>query len=204
MSRCMMGSRCRYRLPAMAMTALGLLGAAVWVPSRLLGGMLLVTALGLFALSMREWRLRARTPSHPDDEWLRQTRRGEGRFRAMLESLPNIAVQGYDRHRRVIFWNEESTRLYGYRYDEVHGRRLEELIIPDAMRAQVVRDHDIWIREGRAIPPGRLVLRDRDGQPVPVYSYHVMLDEHTADPVMFCVDVPLDRDASCDPPPRID
>jgi PAS domain S-box-containing protein len=122
----------------------------------------------------------------------RKARPGDKRFRALLEELPNIAVQGYDRDRRVIYWNEESVLLYGYRPEEAVGRRLEELIIPDAMKAEVVRLHSAWLYEGRSIPSGRLVLQDKQGRPVPVYSYHVMFDEFTDNPVMFCVDVRLD------------
>ncbi|MCE8002412.1 PAS domain S-box protein [Billgrantia ethanolica] len=122
----------------------------------------------------------------------RKARPGDKRFRALLEELPNIAVQGYDRDRRVIYWNEESELLYGYCTDEAVGRRLEELIIPDAMKADVVRLHSAWLYEGRSIPSGRLVLQDKQGRQVPVYSYHVMFDEFTDNPVMFCVDVRLD------------
>ncbi|MBA2780207.1 PAS domain S-box protein [Billgrantia kenyensis] len=122
----------------------------------------------------------------------RKARPGDTRFRALLEGLPNISVQGYDRDRRVIYWNEESVRLYGYRAEEAVGLRLEELIIPDAMQEEVVRLHTAWLYEGRPIPSGRLLPQDKRGQPVPVFSYHVMFDEFTDDPVMFCVDVRLD------------
>ncbi|MFC2991590.1 MULTISPECIES: PAS domain S-box protein [Halomonas] len=180
-----------YLIIGIALVAVGLLVTAVLVDSRLLGAGLLVAALALIGLAAWQWQRLMRDSVSPVDSAHLQTRLGERRFRAMLESLPNIAVQGYDRQRRVVFWNEESERLYGYRYEEVRGRRLESLIIPEAMRKKVIRDHEAWLQEGRAIPPARLELRDRDGQPVPVYSYHVMLDEHTAEPVMFCVDVRL-------------
>lgn len=142
-------------------------------------------------------RLRSRSAS--------KSCQGDSRFRVLLESLPNVAVQGYDRNRRVIYWNAESVRLYGYQAEEAAGRSLEELIIPKPMQAQVIRDHTAWLCEGKAIPPGRLVLQDKQGCPVPVYSYHVMLDEFTADPVMFCVDVRLDDiEAERRPPSAID
>ncbi|MCC5881552.1 MAG: PAS domain S-box protein [Halomonas sp.] len=128
-----------------------------------------------------------------------KARPGDDRFRALLEGLPNIAVQGYDRDRRVIYWNEESARLYGYRIEEAVGRRLEELIIPDGMRPEVVRLHTAWVHGGKPIPSGRLELKDKQGRLVPVYSYHVMFDEHTDDPVMFCVDVRLDERTSPSP-----
>ncbi|MCE8041696.1 EAL domain-containing protein [Halomonas daqingensis] len=115
----------------------------------------------------------------------------EQRFRALLESLPKVAVQGYDRDRRVIYWNEASTRLYGYTSDEALGGLLEELIIPDFMREGVIHAHRAWIQDGIEIPPEELELKHKSGELVPVFSHHVMLKEHTEDPLMFCVDVDL-------------
>ncbi|UYG06186.1 putative bifunctional diguanylate cyclase/phosphodiesterase [Halomonas sp. M4R1S46] len=121
----------------------------------------------------------------------RQYLESEQRFRALLESLPKVAVQGYDRDRRVIYWNEASTRLYGYRAEEAEGQLLEHLIIPPPMREAVIRAHRAWIQEGQEIPAGELELLHRSGELVPVFSHHVMLGEHTESPLMFCVDVDL-------------
>ena len=66
------------------------------------------------------------------------TEDSENRFYELIESLPMVAVQGYDRHRRVIYWNEASARLYGYSRDEALGQLLEDLIIPDHMRNGVI------------------------------------------------------------------
>ena len=121
----------------------------------------------------------------------RQYLESEQRFRALLESLPRVAVQGYDRDRRVIYWNEASTRLYGYTADEAQGELLEELIIPSAMRGAVIEAHRAWLQDGIEIPAEELELQHKSGEPVSVFSHHVMLGEHTGEPLMFCVDVDL-------------
>ncbi|MBB3140562.1 putative bifunctional diguanylate cyclase/phosphodiesterase [Halomonas organivorans] len=121
----------------------------------------------------------------------RRHHESEQRFRALLESLPRVAVQGYDRDRRVIYWNEASVRLYGYPAEEAMGQLLEDLIIPEPMRQPVIDAHRAWITEGKEIPADELELRHRSGEAVPVFSHHVMLGEHTASPLMFCVDVDL-------------
>ncbi|MFG6158284.1 putative bifunctional diguanylate cyclase/phosphodiesterase [Halomonas sp. 1390] len=121
----------------------------------------------------------------------RQYLESEQRFRALLESLPKVAVQGYDRQRRVIYWNEASTRLYGYAPDEAQGQLLEELIIPAPMREPVIHAHRAWVEQGIEIPADELELQHKSGEPVSVFSHHVMLGEHTDDPLMFCVDVDL-------------
>lgn len=147
----------------------------------------------------RRWQqLRARwseaqSDSVQDDIELlrRQYLESEQRFRALLESLPRVAVQGYDRERRVIYWNEASTRLYGYGAAEAQGQSLEELIIPESMRESVIQAHRAWVREGVNIPAEELELQHKSGEPVSVFSHHVMLGEHTENPLMFCVDADL-------------
>lgn len=121
----------------------------------------------------------------------RQYQESEQRFRALLESLPRVAVQGYDRERRVIYWNEASTRLYGYAAAEAQGQPLEALIIPAPMRESVVQAHQAWVKDGVDIPAEELELRHKSGELVSVFSHHVMLGEHTENPLMFCVDVDL-------------
>ncbi|WP_404297841.1 putative bifunctional diguanylate cyclase/phosphodiesterase [Halomonas sp.] len=115
----------------------------------------------------------------------------EQRFRALLESLPRVAVQGYDRNRRVIYWNDASTRLYGYTPEEAQGRLLEDLIIPAPLRERVIQAHRDWIEQGNEIPADEIELRHSSGELVPVFSHHVMLNEYTNEPLMFCVDVDL-------------
>ena len=159
-----------------------------------------------FQSRLKHWLRRRLTPRHQQGSRLadevaasaneasrvrRQYLESEQRFRALLESLPKVAVQGYDRHRRVIYWNEASTHLYGYTAEEAFGRTLEELIIPEVMRDDVIAAHRAWVEEGQEIPAEELELRHRSGELVPVFSHHVMLNEHTDEPLMFCVDVDL-------------
>lgn len=118
-------------------------------------------------------------------------RQSEERFRLLVEGLPNIAVQGYDRERRVVFWNAASEALYGYTRAEALGRRLEDLIIPTGMRDGVIALVDRWIASGEAIPSGELVLQRKDGSPVSVFSSHVMLQQASGELEMHCIDIDL-------------
>ncbi|WP_454254611.1 PAS domain S-box protein [Pseudomonas sp. Marseille-Q8238] len=125
-----------------------------------------------------------------DEQALRES---EQRFRQLFEQTPRIAVQGYDRERRVIFWNQASSQLYGYSVAEAMGRRLEELIVPPAQRAQVIRDIDTWMIGGRTIPASELTLQHRDGQEVNVYSSHLLLRNSRNQMELYCVDIDLSQ-----------
>lgn len=117
--------------------------------------------------------------------------KSEQRFYELIESLPMVAVQGYDRNRQVIYWNEASRRLYGYTREEAQGRLLEDLIIPEHMREGVIHAHQNWLDSNISIPAAEIELQHKDGRLVPVYSSHVMIKQATGECEMFCIDISL-------------
>ncbi len=115
----------------------------------------------------------------------------ERRFHAIIEDVEKVAVQGYDRNRRVTYWNRASQELYGYSRKEALGRQLEDLIIPEPMREFVIHDVNMWMEEGVPIQAGELELKHKDGFAVPVYSSHVLLESSLGRKEMFCIDIDL-------------
>jgi len=114
-------------------------------------------------------------------------------FYELIENLPLVAVQGYNKQRRVIYWNEASRRLYGYTREEAQGQLLEDLIIPDFMREDVIAAHRNWLDHGISIPAEEIELRHKNGHLVPVYSSHVMIKQDTGECEMFCIDISLEE-----------
>ncbi|BCO10394.1 hypothetical protein GF1_27700 [Desulfolithobacter dissulfuricans] len=115
----------------------------------------------------------------------------EERFRSLVDSLHKVAVQGYDENRRVFFWNRTSEELYGYTAEEACGRQLEDLTIPEEIRDEVLGAIQDCLDNDTPIPPAEQVLRDKDGNPVPVYSTHVLLTNRAGGRELYCVDVDL-------------
>ncbi len=115
----------------------------------------------------------------------------EKKFIELISKIPNVAVQGYNKQREVIYWNEASENIYGYSREEALGQNLEDLIIPSFMQSTVISHIENWHKSGIAIPAAELPLQHKNGTTVYVYSSHIMLNEHTQNPEMFCVDVNL-------------
>jgi len=118
-------------------------------------------------------------------------KKSEMRFRRLFEATDAISVQGYDKNRRVIYWNPASEKLYGYPADKAIGKKLEDLIIPDTMREPVIAAVTAWIDEGIAIPSSELTLCKADGSSVHVFSSHVMFLNQKNEQEMYCIDVDL-------------
>ncbi|WP_457577080.1 PAS domain S-box protein [Desulfomarina sp.] len=129
--------------------------------------------------------------SHSRELENREFHINEERFRQIIENVSGISIQGYDENRTVIFWNKASTALYGYSEQEALGSQLEDLIIPEPMRQMVIEAVDRWVVHGEKVPDGELDLIDKNGNTVPVYSSHVLL-ETSRGKEMFCLDINLD------------
>lgn len=100
-------------------------------------------------------------------------------------------MQGYDEERRVIYWNAGSEILYGYTRAEAMGKKLEDLIIPDAMRANVVSAVHAWVEKDIVIPAAEMILHDKDGNDVNVFSSHVMFADQHNNKRMYCIDISI-------------
>ena len=115
----------------------------------------------------------------------------EQRFRTLFESTPKIAVQGYNRHREVIYWNDASEQLYGYTKAEALGRQMENLIVPPELQQDVISEVQYWLETGKSPPAREVSLMRKDGSSIPVYSSHIMQVNLQDELEMYCVDIDL-------------
>ncbi len=115
----------------------------------------------------------------------------EKRFRTLLDHLEHIPIQGYDEDRRVTYWNKASVEIYGYSRAEALGKQLENLIIPPAMRSEVISITNRWLTENKPIPSGEVVLQNKNGEAVSVFSSHIIHTTSTGEKELFCVDIDL-------------
>ncbi len=126
----------------------------------------------------------------------RVTKDEEKKFIELIDSIPSVAIQGYNKDREVVYWNKSSETIYGYSSSEALGNKLEELIIPTEMREAAIAGIQDWYENDNAIPASELVLQRKDKTTAHVFSSHVMLGAGSPNPEMFCVDIDLSEIAS--------
>lgn len=114
-------------------------------------------------------------------------------FQEVMADLGEISVQGYDEAHKVIYWNRASEKLYGYTKQEALGKKLEDLIIPDEATKEVYKGIEAWIHEGIKIPSSELMLVDKYGKSIHVFSQHIMLDIDHDKKEMYCIDINLNE-----------
>jgi PAS domain S-box-containing protein len=115
------------------------------------------------------------------------------KFKTLIDNIKNIPVQGYNSKREVIYWNKASEDVYGYKKEEAAGKKIEDLIIPEEMKNDVINGINQWIKKGIPIPSSNLTLKDKSGKDVNVFSNHIMLSDSNNNQEMFCIDICLNE-----------
>ncbi len=110
---------------------------------------------------------------------------------SVFDEMTAVPIQGYNAKREVIYWNSANEVTYGYTRSEAMGRKLEDLIIPGPMKSHVVQGIKDWHEKGIPIPSGELTLVKKGGEPVHVYSNHVLITNMSGEKEMYCIDVDL-------------
>lgn len=117
----------------------------------------------------------------------------EARFRTLLNSIPSVAIQGFDADGVLQYWNPASEELYGYSAEEALGKNVFDLLIP-AEHADRARRHLRELAEKGEVPAvecehvrsdgGRITVLcslahvARSGKPDEYFSLDVDLTEH--------------------------
>jgi PAS domain S-box-containing protein len=117
--------------------------------------------------------------------------KSEGRFRELLQNLPNIAIQGFNKNRKIFFWNKTSEKLFGYSADEVIGKRLEQFIIQPEYRNKFIQDFNNWLNHSKHIPNFESQFRHKNGEPAPVHVSYLMLNSINGDKEYYCIEINL-------------
>jgi PAS domain S-box-containing protein len=115
----------------------------------------------------------------------------EHRFRSILDNAHNIAVQGYDQQRRVIYWNQASESFYGYPNIEAVGQKIEELLLPIADRAEFIENFDEMLKHDTPPAPCEYVATRKDGSHIDIYSNQVLIHLPDGSREMYCIDLDL-------------
>ena len=110
-------------------------------------------------------------PIHQQREYARQleqsrheVERAYQQVRNILENAPSLAMQVFDDHGRVLFWNRASEQFYGYTADEVLGKTLDTLIFTPAQQ----QEYMALLEQVRTT-----------GQPAPLHEWHIRTARNT-------------------------
>lgn len=120
----------------------------------------------------------------------RLLRESDERFRALLEDVPGVAIQGYGLDGIVNYWNRASETLYGFSAEEALGRNLFDLIVPPES-TRTLRQAMEGLAEHGLISNGEMELMRKDGSRLPVFFSQTAVRRPGYPIELFCIDIDL-------------
>jgi len=94
----------------------------------------------------------------------------EERLLAIVQNTPNVAMQIFDRHGRVLFWNCASETVFGIKSNDAIGKTLLDLIHTPEEFAQFIVTLGQIEKDRKPVGPLPWTCHRRDGQDVTVLS----------------------------------
>lgn len=116
--------------------------------------------------------------------------KSQNKFRYLLDNIPFLAVQGYRKNGITFYWNKASEKLYGYSAQEAIGKKLTDLIIPEAMKEDVGKLTS-QLASGQYIPADELQLLHKNGSTVDVFSSHAIISFEGEAAELYCIDIDI-------------
>jgi diguanylate cyclase (GGDEF)-like protein/PAS domain S-box-containing protein len=136
--------------------------------------------------AVREWRhVQQRRQAE------RALRESEASLRSIIDNTPNVAMQGYDIRGRILFWNNASERLFGWREEEARGKTLDQLILTRDEAERFRRTLERIAGSGEPIGPLECDVRHRDGGRVRCESTRFEIRPFDGERVFIRMDVDI-------------
>ena len=122
------------------------------------------------------------------EEFLQTTK---NQLLANLENTPNVAIQWYDEHGRIIYWNNASTAIYGWTSEETIGKTLDQLIYTPEAAADFLRIIADIKNTGKTFGPYESSIKKLDGTQGWILATTFMIELSESEKGFVCMEVDI-------------
>jgi PAS domain S-box-containing protein len=108
-----------------------------------------------------------------------------------LENTPNVAIQFYDERGRITYWNNASTRIYGWTKEEALGKTLDELILSKEQAEEFLSILQKIKETKQAVGPFESKFHRKDGTEGWILSTTFVIPSETGSDTFVCMEVEI-------------
>jgi PAS domain S-box-containing protein len=115
----------------------------------------------------------------------------ERKFQMFIENVPNVAVQGFNPHYKVHYWNSASEKMYGYQKEEALGKDMTELVIPAENRKVFIDIIDTTQEDGNSAKAWETTFLNKNRDEIPVFSSYSAVQVPEKNIEIFSMEIDL-------------
>ncbi len=113
--------------------------------------------------------------------------RNEQCYHEILDSVPELVLQYFDKDRCITKWNVHNTLLFGYSEEEAVGKKVEELLYPEEARNIFINKIDTWLTQNRPLLPTTIELVHKDKKRINIHASYILVDRLGKNPTFITV-----------------
>ncbi|HVF98048.1 MAG TPA: PAS domain S-box protein, partial [Flavisolibacter sp.] len=112
---------------------------------------------------------------------------------ACIQNTPNLAVQWYNSKGEVLFWNQTSERIFGWKAEEAISKTIDELIVVPENRGFWLHKIQHLATTNATSETEEWTFRCRDGSEGCCISTLISIPSFDSEPLFVCLDVDITR-----------
>lgn len=113
------------------------------------------------------------------------------RFETVIDRTPLVAVQSFDRHGTILYWNDASRDLFGFDRRQAMGRRMQDTVLSaDAVAEFEESMQELW-ESGKTLPPEEWQVRLVDGEEKILYGTLFPLSKEGRTAEIFAMEIDI-------------
>lgn len=113
------------------------------------------------------------------------------RLNAIINTTPNVAIEGYDINGRILYWNKAAENIFGWTEKEALGKTLDQLILDKESANEflsILRDVE---KSNKPFGPSEWKFKSKEGVEGTVYSTIFPIPSIWAKKEFICMDVDI-------------
>ena len=114
-------------------------------------------------------------------------KRNEQYYHDILDNVPELVLQYFDKDRRITKWNAHNALLFGYSEEEAIGKKIEELLFPEELRNTFINRIDTWLTQNRPMHPATIELVHKDKKRIKVHASYILVDRLSKNPTFITI-----------------
>ena len=114
-------------------------------------------------------------------------KRNEQYYHDILDNIPELVLQYFDKDRRITKWNAHNVLLFGYSEEEAIGKKVEELLFPQEERNTFINKIDTWLTQNRPLHPATIELIRKDKKRIKIHASYVLIDRLGKNPTFITI-----------------
>lgn len=121
--------------------------------------------------------------------WLGKCNHHQISLQNILRSMDHVPVKAINPKGEIIFWNSACEKLFGYEKEEVLGKRIEEILVPEHLKKQIKENIKSWLNNNFKLHSTKQNWINSDNDDLKLISNFIPIENFDGKKCIYCINI---------------